>query len=240
MFFRKKKPKGYEYLQIVEGYRENGKVRQRVLMTLGNLQHLRDSGKLDGLLSSGARFSEKLAMLSAHAAGKSKPVSCKRIGPDKVFSRLWKEFGIGSAIKKVASGRRFKFDLERAVYHTVLHRLFESGSDRSSLIWQQDYQLPGTGELDLQHLYRTMGFIGEAQEDQTGRTAFAPRCNKDEIEEWIFSSRRDLFTSVDLVFFRYHEHLLRRGRWANGWPIRTQQRSSSGPKTDDRWSRCRQ
>ena len=201
MFFRKKKSKGYEYLQIVEGYRENGKVRQRVLLTLGNLQHLRDSGKLDGLLRSGARFSEKLALLSAHAAGESEPVCCKRIGPDKVFGRLWKELGIEAAIKKMVSGRRFQFDLERAVYHTVLHRLFESGSDRSSLIWQQDYRLPGTEELDLQHLYRTMGFIGEAQEDQRGRTAFAPRCNKDEIEEMIFGSRRDLFTSVDLVFF---------------------------------------
>ena len=53
MFFRTKKSKGYEYLQIVEGYRENGKVRQRVLMTLGNLEHLKDSGKLDGLLNIG-------------------------------------------------------------------------------------------------------------------------------------------------------------------------------------------
>ena len=47
MFFRKKKSKNHEYLQIVEGYREGGKVRQRVLLTLGNLQHLRENGKLD-------------------------------------------------------------------------------------------------------------------------------------------------------------------------------------------------
>ena len=81
MFFRKKKSKNHEYLQIVEGYREGGKVRQRVLLTLGNLQHLRENGKLDSLLISGARFSEKLALLSAHNAGKSKAVSCERIGP---------------------------------------------------------------------------------------------------------------------------------------------------------------
>ncbi|OGV48522.1 MAG: hypothetical protein A2017_16445 [Lentisphaerae bacterium GWF2_44_16] len=30
MFFRTKKVKGYEYLQIVDSYRENGKTRQRV------------------------------------------------------------------------------------------------------------------------------------------------------------------------------------------------------------------
>ena len=201
LFFRIKKSKNYEYLQIVEGFRENGKVRQRVLMTLGNLQNLKEKGKLDGLLRSGVRFSENLALLSAHNAGKSKPVCCKRIGPDKVFGRLWDELGIGSAIKKVTSGRRFKFDVERAVYHTVLHRLFGSGSDRSSLAWQEDYLFSGTEGLELQHLYRTMGFVGKPQDDQTRKTTFAPRCNKDEIEELIFSSRRDLFTSVDLVFF---------------------------------------
>ncbi len=134
------------------------------------------SGKLDGLLMSGARFSEKLAILSAHSSGKSEPVSCKRIGADKVFGRLWRDLGLETAIKKSVRGRKFQFDIERAIYHTVLHRLFTSGSDRSSLVWRQIYSFGGTEELELQHLYRAMGFLGEAQKDQTGRTAFVPRC----------------------------------------------------------------
>lgn len=138
MYFRKKKTGKYEYLQIVEGYRDDssGKVRQKVLLTLGNLQQLRSSGNLDSLLESGARFSEKLAMLSAHKAGKSKAVNCSRIGPDAIFGRIWKELGIDKIIQQCVSNRRYKFDIERAVYHTVIHRLFESGSDRSSLVWR--------------------------------------------------------------------------------------------------------
>ena len=93
MFFRTKKVRNYEYLQIVESYRENGKMRQRVMMTLGSYQHWNESGKLDSLLASGARLSEKLAMVSEHQSGKSKPVSCKSIGPDLVFGRLWAELG---------------------------------------------------------------------------------------------------------------------------------------------------
>ncbi len=81
MFFRTKKVKDYEYLQIVESYRENGKMRQRVMMALGNYQHWRDSGKLDSLLASGVRLSEKLTVLSEHHAGNSKPVCCTRISP---------------------------------------------------------------------------------------------------------------------------------------------------------------
>ena len=202
MFFRKKKTGKYEYLQIVEGYRDKaGKVRQKVLLTLGNLDQLRSSGRLDSLLESGSRFSEKLAMLSEHRAGKSNPVSCKRIGPDAVFGRIWKELGINDAINQCTTDRRFQFDVERAVYHTVIHRLFESGSDRSSLIWRRNFDLSETKELDLHHLYRAMGFLGEPHKDQTNRIKFAPRCNKDEIEELLFDRRRNLFTHLDMVFF---------------------------------------
>lgn len=202
MFFRKKKTGKYEYLQIVEGYRDDsGKVCQKVLLTLGNLQQLHCSGQLDSLLESGARFSEKLAMLSAHKAGKSKAVNCSHIGPNAIFGRLWKELGIDKIIQQCVSDRRYRFDIERAVYHTVIHRLFESGSDRSSLVWREDFHLPGTEKLELHQLYRAMGFLGEPHPNQENRTKFAPRCNKDEIEELIFDRRRDLFTEVDMVFF---------------------------------------
>ena len=202
MFFRKKRTGQYEYLQIVENYRdERGKTRQKVLLTLGNLQQLRSSGSLDSLLESGSRFSKKLTMLSAHKAGKSKAVKCSHTGPDAIFGRLWKELGVDSIINQCIHNRRYQFDLERAVYHTVIHRLFESGSDRSSLLWREDFHLSGTESLELHHLYRAMGFLGEPRSDQENRIKFAPRCNKDEIEECLFDRRRDLFTQVDMVFF---------------------------------------
>lgn len=77
MFFRKKKAGRYEYLQIVEGYRDKtGKVKQKVMLTLGNLHELQISGKIDSLLESGARFSKKIALIAEHKAGKSKEVKC--------------------------------------------------------------------------------------------------------------------------------------------------------------------
>lgn len=202
MFFRSKKTGKYEYLQIVEGYRDDsGKVRQRVLLSLGNLVNLRSTGALDSLLESGARFSEKLAMLSAHRAGKSKAVEFASVGADIVFGRLWKELGIRQVLCGLAADRRFGFDIERAVYHTVIHRLFESGSDRTSIGWRQGVHLEDTDDLELHQLYRAMGFLGDHAGDQQFRTKFSPRRNKDVIEEGLFDLRRDLFTSVDLVFF---------------------------------------
>jgi hypothetical protein len=48
--------------------------------------------------------------------------------------------------------------LERAVFLTVLHRLFSGGSDRAAGRWRPDYRIEG---LDLHHLYRAMGWLGE-------------------------------------------------------------------------------
>jgi hypothetical protein len=76
-----------------------------------------------------------------------------------------------------------------------------SGSDRFCHRWCRDYTIDGIDDLDLHHLYRAMGFLGEAIQDQDGATVFSPRCNKDLVEELIFSHRRDLFSNLDLVFF---------------------------------------
>src|SRR5664280_466307 len=89
MYFRVKRTGSYAYLQIVESFREQGQVRQRVLSTVGRLDALQASGQLDTLMRSGLRFCEKLAVIDAHAAGQTEPVQVQRVGPDLVFSRLW-------------------------------------------------------------------------------------------------------------------------------------------------------
>ena len=202
MFFRVKHSGSYGYLQIVESFREEGKVRQRVLSTLGRLDALQASGQLDALLRSGVRFCQRLAVIDAHAAGQTQAVQVQRIGPDLVFGRLWQELHLGPVIKQALESRRYEFDVERAIYLTVVHRLFACGSDRAAERWRESYRLPGTEELDLHHLYRAMAFLGEPLEDRPGtRVLKTPRCTKDWIEEQLFEQRRDLFSGIDLVFF---------------------------------------
>jgi hypothetical protein len=46
----------YEYVQLVEGRRVGGKVRQRVVATLGRLDEMKASGELDRLAGSFARL----------------------------------------------------------------------------------------------------------------------------------------------------------------------------------------
>jgi transposase len=124
-----------------------------------------------------------------------------KIGPSIIFERLWKETGIKKAIQRLLIDRRFEFDVERAIFLTVLHRLIVSGSDRFCERWRRDYSINGTEQLDLHHLYRAMTFLGEQVDDQKAATPFTARCNKDLIEESIFFDQRHLFSSLDLVFF---------------------------------------
>jgi hypothetical protein len=202
MYFRVKRTGSYAYLQIVESFREKGQVHQRVLSTVGRLDVLQASGQLETLMRSGLRFCEKLAVIDAHAAGQTEPVRVQRVGPDLVFSRLWEGLQLGAIIKRALQSRRYEFDVERAVYLTVIHRLFASGSDRAAERWREGYRLPGTEELDLHHLYRAMAFLGEPLDQKPGaRVLKTPRCTKDWIEEELFDQRRDLFSTIDLVFF---------------------------------------
>ena len=82
--------------------------------------------------------------------------------------------------------QRIVATLERAVYLTVLHRLFESGSDRAAEKWRRDVRVPGAENLGLHHLYRAMRWLGG---------------HKDAVEETLFRRRRDLFTDLSLAFF---------------------------------------
>ena len=199
MFFRVKPARQYRYLQIVRSVRREGKVCQEVLATLGRMDVLEATGELERLLRSGLKHCKNIQVLQAHAAGETKPAAIYKIGPDLVFGRLWQELGIGEAVLEVSQSRRYEFSIERAVYLTVLHRLFVSGSDRAAERWREAYRIPGAEELELHQLYRAMGFLGQPIGEAL--TLGAPRCAKDLIEESLFDRRRDLFTEVGLVFF---------------------------------------
>ncbi|HMB02402.1 MAG TPA: IS1634 family transposase, partial [Isosphaeraceae bacterium] len=203
MFFRTKTSGPRSYLQIVENRWVDGRPRQRVIATRGRLDQLRQSGQLDALLVSGARLAHSVRLPSAHAKGPLPTITTRRIGPALVFERLWRETGCQRVIAQLRDGRRFEFDVERAVFLTVLHRLFAPGSDRAADKWRADYQIDGCELLQLYHLDRAMAWLGEELPDDQRKdeTPFAPRGVKDRIEEEVFAHRRDLFTDLQPVFF---------------------------------------
>lgn len=205
MFVRVKKNGAHEYLQLVSSERIDGKVRQRVIGTLGRRDLLESSEDLEGLAASLGKFMRHAAVLADHRAGKTEVLSAASLGPALVFGRLWEQLGLPAVLADALADRKFSFAVERAVFLTVLHRIMGSGgrSDRAAEKWREQQIIPGVEELDLQHLYRAMAWLGEELDkpEQQDATPFSPRCIKDTIEEALFARRRDLFTGLSLAFF---------------------------------------
>ncbi len=201
MYFRQKKSGSHTYLQIVESHRQEGQPRQRVIATLGRLDELIGNGQLESLLASGARFAPGAMLLNAFERGEVTSVGKISIGPGLIFERLWQQTGIADVLHGLTKGRRHGFSLERAVFLTVLHRLCCAGSDRAADKWRQAVRIENAEDISLHQLYRAMAWLGESLADQAYKTPFAPRCTKDLIEERLFERRRDLFTTLDIVFF---------------------------------------
>ena len=199
MFVRTKRTGANEYLQIVQNYREGSKTKQRLIGTLGRVDEVAGSKDIDTLISKLARYSDQaLMVLTGQSQVDAQSIS---IGPALIFERIWNELGMPSIIHEMTGKRKFRFDIERALFLTVLHRLFASGSDRSCTKWKENYRIEGVDLLSLHQLYRAMGYLGEELSDQRNKTPFSPRCNKDLIEERLFTRRQDLFSGLDLVFF---------------------------------------
>ena len=142
MFFRRKRSGKAEYLQIVKNERVDGKPRQSVVATLGRIDDLVATGEIDRLLRSGARFAATAVVLTAFDNGDTTKIVTRQLGPALAFERLWQETGGKRVIGELAQNRHFEFDLERAVFLSVLHRLFDPGSDRAAEKWRHDLVIP--------------------------------------------------------------------------------------------------
>lgn len=186
MFVRKKKSGPRTYLCIVENFREGKRVKQRTVANLGRYDHLEQSGKLDALVKSFAKFSEKVAVLSAYREDETLSCWAKEWGSVLVFSQLWEALGLGKIIRRLQRRRKVEFSLEKAFFYTVLHRLCEPGSDLQASKWLERIYDPGCSGIRYHYLIRAMGYAAEC---------------KEEVEEELFLFERDLFSQLELVFF---------------------------------------
>lgn len=176
----------YEYLQVVESFRDAGRPRQRVLATLGRRDVVVASGALDGLLRSLGKFSEKLRVVEAVRTQGIAAQRAKVWGAALVFGRLWEHQGLPAIIGRLARERQFGFDPARVAFAMALQRLCAPGSDLQGCEWVATVQTEGFEQIALQHLYRTTGFLAEVRA---------------ELERELFERDRDLFTQqLDLVF----------------------------------------
>ena len=122
MFVRIKPSGPRKYVQIVENFRENGKVKQRVIANLGRLDILQQSGQLDQITAGLAKLSETCAVITANRAGETQVTWDKEWGPALIFGGLWKQLGFPELIAKLSAARKIEYDVERTIFLSILHR----------------------------------------------------------------------------------------------------------------------
>lgn len=174
------------YLHLVESRRVNGKVRQRLIHTLGRRDVLQASGSLDKLIASLTRHSQRqwVELEALPLLGRSS----REYGPVLVFWRLWERLGLHHLFQELYRRSPLEFPVEEAVFGMVLNRLLSPDSKLGAYGWlKREVYRPEFESLELHHLYRALDFLDE---------------HKGMVEEALFLNHRCLFgLDVDLVFF---------------------------------------
>lgn len=196
MFVRlNRNSRGMAYLQIVRSYRDNGKVKQEILFTLGRLDVLQKSGQIDGLLKALGRFATRQQLIDL-----SQDVSIEDVyylGSAHVVRRMLERTGLWKTLETVAhQRRRMQLPWLPLVFGMILSRFVEPCSKRRlhREWWKKLYPelvaLPEDKQaLELHWFYRAMDVLYRHRED---------------VERALFDRRgeRDLFNqTIDVVFY---------------------------------------
>lgn len=144
---------GREYLQLVEGYRnEQGKVRHRVVANLGRLEDLTPA-KLDPLIGGLNRALGR----AENPAFLVEIESSKAYGNVFALHELWNDLGFGRALGRALRSSRRQIHVEALVRAMVFNRLCDPTSKLGCLRWLDTVAMPEMpAKVEHHHLLRAM------------------------------------------------------------------------------------
>ena len=192
MFLRtNKNSQDRKYLQIVRSYRENGKVKQEILFTLGRLDILQRTNQIDSLITALSRFAVRQRLIDL-----SKDISISNVyyfGAGDVISKMLERLGLRQMFKRlIAKHPRMKLPWVAIITGMIVSRFIKPCSKRRLNIEQWEKIYPGILETNapaLESFYRAMDVLWKHCE---------------EIETILFdrNGERNLFNQeLDLIFY---------------------------------------
>lgn len=144
---------GRQYVQLVEGYRnEEGKVRHRVIANLGRLEELSPQ-KLDPLINGLNRVLGR----SQNTAFPIEVESAKAYGNVFALHEIWKDLGLDRALGRALRSGRREIKVEALVRAMVFNRLCNPASKLGCLRWLETVAMPDMpAKVEHHHLLRAM------------------------------------------------------------------------------------
>src|SRR3990170_741773 len=175
---------GQAYYHLVESYRENGKVRQRKLLSLGRV----GEDRLDELITAIGKHKDVISTLEA---AKSVDIDDTYIlGPLLILQHIFAQFGIPALLDNIMHKHpQLKFNFFRIIFTLIACRFINPSSKLKVFEHWQDKLYPEllSGKDELHHFYRALDLLSQ---------------HKDDIERDLYWHKRDLCNmSVDVVLY---------------------------------------
>jgi transposase len=179
-----KNQRGHAYYHLVESYRQDGKVKQRVLLSLGRVEE----NKLEELAEAINKHLE-----TANIFNLAKEIDIEStyiLGPLLVLERMANQLGVTEILKKITRDHeRLQFDFQKVVFTQLCSRFIKPVSKLALYDNWIERLYPGMidHDIELQHIYRSLDLLAD---------------HKNEIERFLYQWEKDLFTiNVDVVLY---------------------------------------
>jgi transposase len=196
--------KTYHYLQILESFRHQGRVQQRLVANLGRADLLGD--KLDRLVNALSKYCKNKLVAPDQ-------IQCKEAlawGQVLLARHLWQQVNLSQIIQKHCKSPRQKFDVAETAFVLVANRLSEPGSEHGLARWLEHTFVCDSGGRRWEPDWLPADRVSKQQRVKVEhkqlngwyRTLDALLSAKEQIEQALYHQVRDLFSvKVDMVFY---------------------------------------
>ncbi len=159
------------YMQLAHNERhpETGNPVATVIHNFGRAEQV-DRQALARLVSSISRFITPEQAMSAAAGAEVEVLDSRHLGGAWTLDRVWERLGIGTAIRRVAAGRRLDGEaVERVVIALVAQRALEPGSKLAGTKWVAErVAIEGCTGFSEDAAYAAMDFLLDALDEIAG------------------------------------------------------------------------
>ena len=156
MFLRKVTIGGKQYIRLVENYREDGKVKQRFLATLGRVDQISKQQALNMIEKLRAWYDVDDVVNMSNVES----TVIKNYGAKLVVDKLFEEYELDEYLSKV--DKKVRYDLESMIKLMVMNRLLEPKS-KLGIYNELDYY--GIEDVELHQIYRSLDILAQKKEE---------------------------------------------------------------------------
>lgn len=176
---RKYKKKIYKHGKIAEWYRENGKIKHKIIKNLGSLKTKEDEIRVRNLLKNMKRGNR---LISVNEIIHDK---VREYGAIHTSQELWKKIGLTDVVEETFRKMKIGFNIFDSILMLTVSRFYNPSSDLDTFDWIRNHAYY-PNNIQLHHFYKTLDLIAS---------------HKDELEEKIFERLKKNGIKADIVFY---------------------------------------